>query len=235
VGQKVNPIGFRIGVTEDWRSRWYAPKAAFADFLVEDQMIRRFIDDSLNRKPPYAAVSRVEIHRTRNSVKVLIHTARPGLVIGPKGAEVDKLREALEDLTDRNMELNIVEVKVPDGDATLIAESVSEQLKKRAAFRRVMKMRMDAAMAAGAKGVKIICSGRLAGAEMARKETQLRGSIPLHTLQANVDYGFATCRTTYGTIGIKVWLYKGRYGEETELVQSAAPGRTRGMRRGKRG
>ena len=127
------------------------------------------------------------------------------------------------------------EVKVPDGDATLIAESVSEQLKKRTAFRRVMKMRMEAAMAAGAKGVKIICSGRLAGAEMARKETQLRGSIPLHTLQANVDYGFATCRTTYGTIGIKVWLYKGRYGEETELVQSASPGRTRGMRRGKRG
>ena len=235
MGQKVNPIGFRVGVTEDWRSRWFAPKAAFADFLVEDQLIRKFVDQRLNREPPYAAVSRVEIERTRNSVKVLVHTARPGLVIGPKGAEVDKLREALEDLTDRNMELNIVEVKVPDGDATLIAESISEQLKKRSAFRRVMKMRAEAAMAAGAKGVKIMCAGRLGGAEMARKEMQIRGSIPLHTFQAHVDYGFATCRTKYGTIGIKVWLYQGRYGEESELVQQASPGRGRGMRRGKRG
>jgi small subunit ribosomal protein S3 len=234
VGQKVHPTGFRIGVTEEWRSRWFAPKAAFAEFLIEDQKIRRFIDDRLNRQPPYAAVARVEIERTRDEVKVILHTARPGLVIGPKGAEVDKLKEALEDLIDRKINLNIVEIKVPDGDATLIAESVSEQLKKRAGFRKVMKMRMDAAMAAGVKGVKIMCKGRLGGAEMARRETQIRGSIPLHTLQAHVDYGFATCRTKYGTIGVKVWLYHGRYGEEVLLSDESPRGRRDG-RRGKRG
>jgi len=234
VGQKVHPTGFRIGITEDWRSRWFAPKAAFAEFLIEDQKIRRFIDHRLNRQPPYAAVARVEIERTRDEVKVILHTARPGLVIGPKGAEVDKLKEALEDLIDRKINLNIVEIKVPDGDATLIAESVSEQLKKRAGFRRVMKMRMEAAMAAGVKGVKIMCKGRLGGAEMARRETQIRGSIPLHTLQAHVDYGFAICRTKYGTIGVKVWLYHGRYGEEVLLSDESPRGRRDG-RRGKRG
>lgn len=234
MGQKVHPTGFRIGVTEEWRSRWFAPKAAFAEFLIEDQKIRRFIDHRLNRQPPYAAVARVEIERTRDEVKVILHTARPGLVIGPKGAEVDKLKEALEDLIDRKINLNIVEIKVPDGDATLIAESVSEQLKKRAGFRRVMKMRMDAAMAAGVKGVKIMCKGRLGGAEMARRETQIRGSIPLHTLQAHVDYGFAICRTKYGTIGVKVWLYHGRYGEEVLLSDESPRGRRDG-RRGKRG
>jgi len=234
VGQKVHPTGFRIGITEDWRSRWFAPKAAFAEFLIEDHKIRRFVDQRLNRQPPYAAVARVEIERTRDEVKVILHTARPGLVIGPKGAEVDKLKEALEDLIDRKINLNIVEIKVPDGDATLIAESVSEQLKKRAGFRRVMKMRMDAAMATGVKGVKIKCKGRLGGAEMARRETQLRGSIPLHTLQAHVDYGFAVCRTKYGTIGVKVWLYHGRYGEEVLLSDESRGGRRDG-RRGKRG
>ena len=234
MGQKVHPTGFRIGVTEDWRSRWFAPKAAFAEFLIEDQKIREFVDNKLNRQPPYAAVAKVEIERTRDEVKVLLHTARPGLVIGPKGAEVDKLKEELEDLIDRKISLNIMEIKVPDGNAKLIAESISEQLKKRASFRRVMKMRADAAMAAGAKGVKIIAKGRLGGSEMARVETQIRGSIPLHTLQAHVDYGYAVCRTTYGTIGIRVWLYLGRYGEEAELEQAAAAGRPR-ERRGKRG
>jgi len=234
VGQKVHPLGFRVGITEDWRSRWFAPKAAFADFLIEDQKIRKFLDDRLNKKPPYAALSKVEIERTRNEVKVLLHTARPGLVIGPKGAEIDKLKEALEDLIDRKINLNIVEIKVPDGDATLIAESIAEQLKKRAGFRRVIKMRLEAVMATGAKGVKIMCQGRLGGAEMARRESQIRGSIPLHTLQAHVDYGVATCRTTYGAIGIKVWLYRGRYGEEAVLVDGGQPTRGRD-RRGKRG
>lgn len=233
MGQKVHPLGFRVGITEDWRSRWFAPKAAYSEFLIEDQKIRNFIDDRLNRQPPYAAVSRVEIERTRNEVKVLLATARPGLVIGPKGAEVDKLREALEDLIDRKINLNILEVKNPDGNAKLIAEAISEQLKKRAAFRRVMKMRVDAAMAAGALGVKVTLSGRLGGAEMARRETQIRGSIPLHTLQAHVDYGTATCRTTYGAIGVKVWLYLGRYGEEVVIADEAQSG-GRG-RRGKRG
>ncbi len=235
MGQKVNPIGFRIGITEGWRSRWFAPKAAFAEFLIEDQKIRQYIDEKLNKQPPYAAVAKVEIERTRNEVKVLLHTARPGLVIGPKGAEVDKLKEALENLVDRNINLNIVEIKVPDGNARLIAEAVSEQLKKRAGFRRVMKMRIDSAMATGAKGVKIMCSGRLGGAEMARRETQIRGSIPLHTLQAHVDYGKATCRTKYGAIGIKVWLYHGRYGEEVVLEDISFRGRGREGRRGKRG
>lgn len=235
VGQKVNPIGFRVGITEDWRSRWFAPKAAFADFLIEDQKIRNYIEEKLNQQPPYAAVAKVEIERTRNEVKVMLHTARPGLVIGPKGAEVDKLKEALENLIDRNVNLNIMEIKNPDGNAKLVAESVSEQLKKRAGFRRVMKQRIDAAMTAGAKGAKVMLSGRLGGSEMARREKQIRGSIPLHTLQANVDYGTATCRTKYGTIGIKVWLYKGRYGEEAMVEEAPPSHRGREGRRGKRG
>ena len=233
MGQKINPIGFRIGITEDWRSRWFAPKAAYAEFLIEDQRIRAYVDKKLNRQPPYAAVARVEIERTRDEVKVLLHTARPGLVIGAKGAEVDKLKNELEDLVDRKINLNIIEIKEPDLDATLIAESISEQLKKRSGFRRVMKMRADAAMQAGARGIKVMCKGRLGGAEMARKETQTRGSVPLHTLQAHVDYGVATCRTTYGSIGIKVWLYRGRYGEEISMEPSGAS-RAR-ERRGKRG
>ncbi len=235
MGQKVNPTGFRVGITEDWSSRWFAPKAAYAEFLIEDQKIRRFVEDKLNKQPPYAAVAKVEIERTRDEVKVLLYTARPGLVIGPKGAEVDKLKEALENLIDRRINLNINEIKQPDGNARLIAESISEQLKKRAGFRRVMKQRIDSAMAAGAKGVKILLSGRLGGAEMARREMQIRGSIPLHTLQAHVEYGTATCRTKYGAIGIKVWLYKGRYGEETVVSEAAAEGRPREHRRGKRG
>jgi small subunit ribosomal protein S3 len=232
VGQKVNPTGFRIGITEDWRSRWFAPKAAFAEFLIEDQKIREYVDDKLNRQPPYAAVAKVDIERTRNEVKVYLHTARPGLVIGAKGAEVEKLKEALEDLIDRKISLNIVEIKHPDLDAKLIAESIGEQLKKRAAFRRVMKSRVEAAMTAGAKGIKIMCKGRLGGSEMARRETQHRGSIPLHTLQAHVDYGVATCKTKYGTIGVKVWLYHGKYGEEPDLSDLAPQPR---YRRGKRG
>lgn len=237
MGQKINPIGFRIGITEDWRSRWYAPKAAFAEFLIEDQKIRKFVDDRLNRKPPYAAVAKVIIQRTRDEVRVFLHTARPGLVIGPKGAEVDRLREALEDMIERRINLNIVEIKAPDTDATLVAEAISEQLKKRGAFRRVMKMRAESVMAAGAQGVKILCKGRLGGSEMARREMQIRGSIPLHTLQAHVDYGFTTCRTTYGSIGIKVWIYHGRYGEETTVTDQrpAREGREGRGRRGKRG
>lgn len=235
MGQKVHPVGFRVGITEDWRSRWFAPKGAYAEFLIEDQKIRKFVDEKLNRQPPYAAVSQVEIERTRNQVKVLLHTARPGLVIGPKGAEVDKLREALENLIDRKINLNIVEVKAPDMNAKLVAEAISEQLKKRAGYRRVMKMRADASMATGAKGIKIQVSGRLGGAEIARTEKLIRGSIPLHTLQAHIDYGFAVCTTTYGVIGIKVWIYQGRYGEEVVPHQVEQPRSREGGRRGKRG
>jgi small subunit ribosomal protein S3 len=227
VGQKTNPIGFRTGITLDWKSRWYAPKAAYGEFLIEDHRIRDFIDNRLNRRPPYAAVSKIEIERTRSDVRVVLHTARPGLVIGPKGAEVDKLREELEDLVDRKISVNIVEVKNPDLDAQLVAEALAEQLKKRVSFRRAMKMRCDATMAAGAKGVRIQCSGRLGGAEMARCETQKRGSIPLQSLQSNVAYGYAIARTTYGTIGVKVWVYVGKFGEELPGAPEVQPHRGR--------
>jgi len=185
MGQKVSPIGFRTGVTLGWQSTWFAPKASYGEFLVEDQKIRRYVDNRFNRSMPKGAVAKTEIIRTRNEVKVTLHSARPGVVIGPRGGEVDK-----------------------------VAEAIAEQLGKRASFRRTMKQFCEAAMNAGAKGVKVICSGRLAGSEMARKETQKLGSIPLHTLDANVDYAVATARTTYGAIGVKAWIYKGKFGEE---------------------
>src|SRR5438105_1692916 len=221
MGQKVNPIGFRIGITEPWRSRWYAPKAAYGEFLIEDFKIRKFLDMKLNRTPPFAGVAKIEIERTRNDVKVILHAARPGMVIGPKGAEVDKLREAVEELVDRKINISIMEIKNPDLNAQLVAEGVAEQLKKRSSFRRVMKMRCETVMQNGALGVKIICKGRLGGAEMSRTETQSIGSIPLHTLQAKVDYGYAVSRTTYGAIGVRVWIYLGRYG--SEVSQEVAP------------
>jgi small subunit ribosomal protein S3 len=228
MGQKTSPIGFRTGITLDWQSTWFAPKANYGDFLVEDWKIRDYVDKKFNRQPPYSAVSKAQIARTRNEVKVTLHTARPGMVIGPRGAEVDKLREELEELVDRKINVNVVEIKEPALDATLVAESIAEQLKKRASYRRVMKMACENAMNAGAKGVKIICSGRLAGAEIARTETQKMGSIPLHTLDANVDYSLATARTTYGTIGIKVWIYKGKFGQEiVPVVRSRRPSRPR--------
>lgn len=235
MGQKVSPTGFRTGVTKGWKSRWFAPKSNYGEFLVEDVAIRQFINDKLNRQPPYAAVGGVEIERTREEVKVVIKTARPGLVIGPKGAEVDKLRGALEDLTNRRVSINIIEIKNPDLDAMLIAEGIGEQLKRRASFRRTMKQRADTAMQAGAKGVKIQVSGRLGGAEMSRTEMTIFGSIPLHTLEADVDYGFAPSHTTYGTIGVKVWVYRGMFGETpTENDQTAAAAMTRARRRRER-
>jgi small subunit ribosomal protein S3 len=230
VGQKCNPIGFRTGITLDWKSRWYAPKAAYGEFLIEDMKLRRYVDERLNRKAPYAAVSKVEIERTRSDVRVVLHTARPGLVIGPRGAEVDKLREELEELIDRKITVNIVEIKNPDLDAQLVGEAIAEQLKKRGSFRRIMKMRCDATMQAGAKGIRILCSGRLGGAEMARTETQRRGSIPLQTLQANVSYGYAIARTAYGAIGIKVWIYLGKFGEEIIPEENPAPQRRQRVR-----
>jgi len=230
MGQKVSPLGFRIGITEPWRSRWFAPKAAYGEFLIEDHKIRTFIDKKLNRTPPFSGVAKVEIERTRNDVKVILHTARPGMVIGPKGAEVDKLKEQLEELVDRKINVNIVEIKNPDRDAQLVAESIAEQLKKRSSFRRVMKMKCEAVMQAGALGIKIIAKGRLGGAEMSRRETQSIGSIPLQTLQAHVDYGYTIARTTYGTIGVRVWLYHGRYGEEA-TIEEGGHSRSMGRRR----
>src|SRR5688500_14373972 len=215
MGQKVNPTGFRVGITEDWKSKWYAPKAAFGDFLGEDFKVRRLIDQKLNRRPPFAAISDVLIERTREEVTITLKTARPGLVIGPKGAEVDKLREELEEMIKRKVApIKVIEIKNPDLNAQLVAEAVAEQLKKRASFRRVLKMRMESTMQAGAKGIKIQVSGRLGGAEIARQEKQTTGSVPLTTLQADVNYGYAIAYTTYGTIGIKVWIYRGIYGDE---------------------
>ncbi len=216
MGQKTSPIGFRTGITLGWQSTWFSPKANYGDFLVEDQKIRQYIDKKFNRQMPKGAVAKIEIIRTRNEVKVTLHSARPGIVIGPRGGEVDKLREELEEMIGRKVGVNVIEIKSPELNATLVAEAIAEQLSKRASFRRTMKQHCEGAMNAGAKGVKIICAGRLAGSEMARKETQKLGSIPLQTLDANVDYAVATSRTTYGAIGIKVWIYKGKFGEEIE-------------------
>jgi small subunit ribosomal protein S3 len=224
MGQKVNPTGFRVGITEDWKSRWYAPKQAYGNFLVEDFKVRKLIDAKLNRRPPFAAVSDILIERTREEVTVTLRTARPGLVIGPKGAEVDKLREELEDMIKRKVApIKVIEIKNPDLNGQLVAEAIAEQLKKRASFRRVLKMRMESTMQAGAKGIKISVSGRLGGAEIARQEKATTGSVPLTTLQANVDYGYAIAFTTYGAIGVKVWIFRGMYGEEV-LETDVRPG-----------
>ena len=232
MGQKVNPVGFRTGITEDWKSKWYAPKAAYGDFLVEDFKLRRYVDAKLNRKPPFAAVADILIERTREEVTVTIRTARPGLVIGPKGAEVDKLREELEELIKRKVApIKVIEIKNPDLNAQLVGEAIAEQLKKRASFRRVLKMRTESTMQAGAKGIKLVISGRLGGAEIARTEQTVVGSIPLTTLQANVDYGYAPAFTTYGAIGVKCWIYRGMYGEEV-LETDVRPGGP--VRRGRR-
>jgi small subunit ribosomal protein S3 len=207
MGQKIHPTGFRVGITEPWRSRWYAPKRIFGQLLVEDEKVRRFIKAQYG----FAAISHVEIERTREEVKVILHSARPGLIIGRKGAEVDKLREELEELTGRRITVNIIEITKPELSGQLVAEAVAQQLEKRAAFRRAMKQAVDATMAAGAKGIKIRCAGRLGGAEMHRAEVVVRGSVPLQVLMANINYGFAQARCTYGMLGVKVWIYLGRY------------------------
>jgi small subunit ribosomal protein S3 len=219
MGQKTSPIGFRTGITRGWESTWFASKAEYGSFLVEDQKIRNFINIKYNKQMPKGGVARTEIVRTRNEVTVTLHSARPGIVIGPRGGEVDKLREELEALTGRKVTVNVVEIKEPDLNAFLVAEAIAEELCKRAAFRRTMKQHCEASMNAGAKGVKIMCSGRLAGAEIARREMQKMGSIPLHTLDADVDYATARAETTYGTIGIKVWIHKGKFGEVLEARQ----------------
>ena len=202
MGQKSHPFGLRLGITETHRSRWYAPKALYGELLIEDEKIRRHLDRRLNRTPPNAAVSDVLIERTREELKVIIRTARPGLVIGPKGAEVDRLTEELQYMTGRKVASSIIEIKQPDMDAQLVAENVAEQLKKRMGFRRLVKMRAESVMQAGAKGVKIQISGRLGGAEMSRRLDTRLGALPLSTLQAEINYGFAESFTTYGAIGV---------------------------------
>jgi small subunit ribosomal protein S3 len=228
MGQKTHPFGLRLGITEAHKSRWYAPKALYGELLVEDEKIRRWLDKRLNRRPPNAAVSDIHIERTREELKIIIKTARPGLVIGPKGAEVERMTEELQYMTGRKVAISIIEIKNADLDAKLIGEAVAEQLSKRSSFRRVVKMKAEAAMTAGAKGVKIRISGRLGGAELARVLEVRLGSLPLSTLQAHIDYGTAEALTTYGVIGVKVWVYRGQYTtERTEEESNAAGGRAR--------
>ncbi len=205
MGQKVNPIGFRLGITRSWDSRWYANKRDFAGLLAEDMKLRTYLKEKL-----YAAgIARIEIERAANKVKINVHTARPGIVIGKKGAGVEQLKAEVQKLSKNELFLNIVEVKKPEANATLISESVAAQLEKRVAFRRAMKKAMTAAFKQGIKGIKIRCSGRLGGAEIARTEWYSEDSVPLHTLRANIDYGTAMAKTTYGIIGIKAWVYHG--------------------------
>ena len=204
MGQKVNPHGLRVGVIKDWDSKWYAD-ADFADYLVEDYNIRKF----LKKKLFNAGVSKIEIERASDRVKVIVFTAKPGVVIGKGGAEIEITKKELQKLTGKNVLVDIKEIKRPDRDAQLVAENIAQQLENRVSFRRAMKSCMGRAMKSGAKGIKASCSGRLGGADMARTETYSDGTIPLHTLRADIDYGFAEADTTYGKIGVKVWVYKG--------------------------
>ena len=205
MGQKVNPYGFRLGITTDWKSRWYADKD-YQDYIIEDWEIRNFLQTEL----PHAAISRIEVERTRDRLRVDVHTARPGIVIGRRGAEADRLREGLTKISGNpKVQLNIQEIKQPELDAALIAQGVSDQLAGRVAFRRAMKRAVQNAQKAGALGIRVQCSGRLGGSEMARTEWYREGRVPLHTLRADIDYGFREAKTTAGRIGVKVWLYKG--------------------------
>jgi small subunit ribosomal protein S3 len=210
MGQKTRPTGFRVGIVEDWRSRWYASKKEFGDLLVEDFKIRKFI----KKKYLFAGIPKIEIERTRDQVIVHLHCARPGIIIGRKGQEVDRLKAELEDLTGRRMDLKIVEINNANRSSQLVAEDIAQQLEKRASFRRTIKRALDQVMEAGVHGVKVQLSGRLGGAEMSRCEKAARGSIPLSTLQEHIDYGFAQATTAQGVIGVKVWIGLGTYAEE---------------------
>ena len=205
MGQKINPTGLRIGVIKDWESRWYANKATFGDTLVEDYELREYLLETLAP----AGVPKVEIERTAKRVRINIHVAKPGMVIGRGGAEIEKLKATLEKKLGKDVSLNIIEIKNPDVNSTLVAESIALQLEKRISYRRALKQAIGRAMKLGAKGIKIQVSGRIGGAEIARSETYKEGTIPLQTIRADIDYGFAEAKTTYGRIGIKVWIYTG--------------------------
>ena len=215
MGQKTNPIGLRIGVTKDWRSKWYAEKKEFGKLLGEDRQIR----DVLKKKLEQASVPRILIERAATRCRITILTARPGVVIGRKGAEIDKLKEELSKLTGKEIYVDILEIKQPETDAQLVAENVALQLERRVSFRRAMKKAIQTAMDFGAEGIKIRCAGRLGGAELARVEMYHEGRVPLHTLRANIDYGFAEAKTVYGKLGIKCWICKGEM--KPEKVPSA--------------
>jgi small subunit ribosomal protein S3 len=214
MGQKVNPIGLRLGINRTWDSRWFADDH-YADLLHEDLRIRKYLRQRLQQ----AGVSRIVIERPAKKARITIHTARPGVVIGKKGADIEKLRSALQAMTTSEVHLNIVEIRKPEIDATLVAENIASQLERRVAFRRAMKRAVQSAMRLGANGIRINCGGRLGGAEIARTEWYREGRVPLHTLRADVDYGEATAKTTYGTCGVKVWVFKGEIMAHDPMAQ----------------
>lgn len=217
MGQKVNPHGLRVGVIKDWDSKWYA-EADFADNLVEDHKIRTYLKERLYN----SGVSRIEIERASDRVKVVVHTAKPGIVIGKGGAEIEKVKTEVQKFTNKKLIVDIKEVKRPDKDAQLVAENIATQLENRVSFRRAMKSTMSRSMKAGAKGIKTSVSGRLGGADMARTEFYSEGNIPLQTLRADIDYGFAEADTTYGKVGVKVWIYKGEVLPVKEVVKEGS-------------
>ena len=219
MGQKTNPVGLRMAVTKEWLSKWYSPKKDFGRLLAEDQQIRR----TLKKKLDSAAVPRIQIERAANRCRITIFTARPGVVIGRKGAEIDKLKEDLSKLTGKEVYVDIQEVKTPELDAQLVAENIALQLERRIGFRRAMKKAVQTAMDFGAEGIKIRCAGRLGGAELARVETYHEGRVPLHTLRAKIEYGFAEARTLYGKLGVKCWICKGEGKPEKTAKKSAEP------------
>jgi small subunit ribosomal protein S3 len=215
MGQKVNPIGLRLGINRTWDSRWFANTGEYGKLLHEDIKIRKYLEKELKQ----AAISKVVIERPHKKCRVTIHAARPGLIIGKKGADIEKLRKKLMEMTKSETHLNIVEVRKPEIDATLVAQSIAQQLERRIAFRRAMKRAVQSAMRLGAEGIRINCSGRLGGAEIARMEWYREGRVPLHTLRADIDYGVATAFTTFGTCGVKVWIFKGEILEHDPMAQ----------------
>ena len=220
MGQKIRPIGLRIGIIENWRSRWYADKKTFGKYLVEDQKIRKFVKKNYQ----FAAISMIEIERTAAGTTVVLNTARPGLLIGRMGAEVDRLKSSLEDITGTTVNVKIQEITHPEINAQLVAENIAEQLQKRASFRRTAKRALESVMDNGALGCKVRMAGRLGGAEMARREVQGVGKVPLQTLRARIDYGFAEAHTTYGQLGVKVWIYTGEVLEPEEKKKDVSHG-----------
>jgi small subunit ribosomal protein S3 len=217
MGQKVNPVGFRTGVMCDWKSRWFASKKEFPALLIEDQKIRKFV----KTKYRFAGIPKIEIERTRDEVKVILFTARPGIVIGRKGQEIERLQDELQKLTGRRINIKIEEISRPELEAQLVAEDIAEQLTKRSSFRRTMKRALESTMENGAKGIKVQLAGRLGGAEMARREKQIAGSIPLSTLRAKIDWGFTEAKTAQGHIGVQVWINQGMYFEDEETGHGA--------------
>lgn len=205
MGQKVHPKGLRLGIVKDWDSKWYANKQNFSNLLVEDVKIRKFVKKALYN----SGVSRIELERAANRIKITVHTAKPGMVIGKQGAGITDLQKALETMTGKSVNVNVIEIRIAELDAQLVAESIAQQLEKRIAFRRAMKQSVQKAMRMGAKGIRVLISGRIGGAEIARREGAKDGTVPLHTLRADIDYGFAEATTTYGKIGIKCWLFVG--------------------------